>query len=167
MYFLDRRDRLFLRTSTEPISRQARSETTAASSQPSHPPAKRHSTREKPPLVDDDGKTLWVSPTHGSPLDLAYLSPGAQIIAVLRPAALLQHPEGEKVRAALGPTGQAEIKFVEQMTGMRLTDMEQLIVGCQASSDGKWMVTFVVHTPQISFPAMLLATATRRDRKKT
>ncbi len=140
----------------QPISQQARSETTVASSQPSHPPAKKDSTSEKTPLVDDDGKTLWVSPTNGPPLDLAYLSPGAQIIAVLRPAALLQHPEGEKLRAALGPAGQAEIKFVEQVAGIRLIDIERLVVGCQASSDGKWTITFVVHTPKsVSRDALL------------
>src|SRR4051812_12550519 len=33
-----------------------------------------------------DIKPLWESPTDGDPLNLGYLSPGAQIIAVLRPA---------------------------------------------------------------------------------
>jgi hypothetical protein len=112
----------------------------------SHLKVKSHPTNEKKEsLVDDDGKTLWVSPTDGRPLDLGYLSPGAQIIAVLRPMALLKHPEGEKVRTALGPEGQRGMDYVEQVTGVHLIDMEQLIVGGQAMSDGKWMVTFVVH----------------------
>ena len=37
----------------------------------------------------------YLRPT-GEPLNLGYLSPGAQIIAVLRPAALLEHPEARK-----------------------------------------------------------------------
>src|SRR5262245_11002384 len=39
-------------------------------------PAAAEGTADAPdevPLVDDDGHTLWVSPTHGPPLDLAYL----------------------------------------------------------------------------------------------
>ena len=120
------------------------------------PQKNRDSKSSEPPLVDDDGKTLWVSPTHGRPLKLAYLSPGAQLIAVLRPAALLKHPEGEKVRAALGPNGQSQIDFVEQTTGVHLADMAQLIIGGQVTSDGKWLVTFVVHaTNPISQDALL------------
>src|SRR4051812_35586331 len=58
-----------------------------------------------PPIVDDDGKTLWVSPTNGKPLGLGYLPPGAQIIVAARPAALLKNAERNKVVAALGPLG--------------------------------------------------------------
>lgn len=100
---------------------------------------------DQSPLIDDDGKSLWVSPTDGKPLDLGYLSPGSQIIVTMRPAALLKHPEGEKVRAALGPVAQAGIEFVESSTGTSLADMERLIVGCQAKSDGQWHSMLVVH----------------------
>jgi len=84
----------------------------AETTPPKQQEGKAQPPRENPSLVDDDGKTLWVSPTSGPPLDLAYLSPGAQILAVLRPAALLKPPEGEKVRAALGPVAQAAIERV-------------------------------------------------------
>src|SRR5688572_11130611 len=63
-------------------------------------------------LVDDDGETLWSSPTDGVPLQLAYLPPGVQIVVALRPAALIEHPEWEKVYAALEPTGQRGIRYV-------------------------------------------------------
>jgi hypothetical protein len=111
----------------------------------SKPQSKKEPASKDSSLVSDDGKTLWVSPTHGPAVDLAYLSPGAQIIAVLRPAALLKHPEGEKVRAALGPAGQKEIERIEQLIGLRLDDVERLVVGAEATSSGKWLVTFVVH----------------------
>lgn len=126
--------------------RLKRHEPAVAVSPKSHLQVKKNATKEKEPLIDDDGKTLWVSPTSGRPLDLGYLSPGAQIIGVLRPAALLKHPEGEKVRAALGPEGQRVMEYIEQLTGMHLSDMEQLIIGGQAMSDGKWIVTFVVRS---------------------
>jgi hypothetical protein len=96
------------------------------------------------PLIDDDGKTLWESPTNGKPLDLAYLSPGAQIIVAMRPEALLKHAEGEKIRTALGPLGQSGIEFVETAAGMPLTDMERLVVGCHINSEGTWQTTLVV-----------------------
>lgn len=127
--------------SPQPVKHEttiAVAETLAAQPENSVPPT-------DSPLIDDDGKTLWTSPTHGKPLSLGWLSPGAQIIAVLRPAALLKHPEGEKVVASLGPNGKDGIAFVEQLAGLRLAEMDQLIVGAQATSDGSWSVSLVVH----------------------
>ena len=46
-------------------------------------------------FVDDDGRTLWASPTAGNPLELSYLPAGVQIIVALRPKAIADHPEGE------------------------------------------------------------------------
>ena len=98
------------------------------------------------PVIDDDGKTLWVSPTEGKPLDLSWLSPGAQIIVSLRPAALLKMDEGEKVRAALGPVGQQAIDDIERTTAIPLVEMDRLVVGCQTAADSKWSATIVVHS---------------------
>src|SRR5262245_16821019 len=99
----------------------------------------------EPMLVDDDGKSLWNSPTHGKPLNLGWLSPGAQIIAVLRPAALVKHPEGEKILAALGPDGKLGVEYIEKSTTLLISEIEQLIIGAQTASDGKWSLTFVAH----------------------
>jgi hypothetical protein len=92
---------------------------------------------------------LWESPTSGHPLNLGYLSPGAQIIAVLRPAVLLAHPEAGKIRAALGPAGQRAIECLEQTTIAHLTAMDQLIIGGQVTSAGNWLLTYVVHTKKV------------------
>src|SRR3954452_773216 len=100
---------------------------------------------EAPTIVDDDGKSQWVSPTHGKPLDLAYLSPGAQIIVALRPAELLKQGEGEKIRQALGPLGQHAIETVEHVTTLPLNEIDRLLVGCQISSAGEWSITYVAH----------------------
>ncbi len=97
-------------------------------------------------LIDDDGQTLWTSPTHGQRLNLAYLPPGSQIIFALRPAALAAHPEGVKVVTALGPLGKRGVEWSKQMTGMALRDIDQLLVGSQAASDGTWNVSLVVRT---------------------
>ena len=100
----------------------------------------------KPPsdLIDDDGRTLWVSPTDGRPLDLAYLPPGVEIVLALRPAELLAHPEGEKVLAALGPAGAAAQAAVERSTGTNLREIERLLVGWQVEADGSYVATLVV-----------------------
>ena len=97
-------------------------------------------------LVDDDGQTLWVSPTDGPPLELAYLPPGVEIIVALRPAKLLAHPEGEKIVAALGPLGALAIASVEQAAGAKLADVERLLVGWQVARDGSHLATLVVTT---------------------
>ncbi len=111
----------------------------------------------QPPLIDDDDKTLWVSPTNGKPLDLAYLSPGAQVVLALRPAEFRKHAEGEKVLAALGPAGQHAIELVEHTTTVPLAEMERLVAGCQATGDGNWLATFVVHAVQPITNESLLA----------
>src|SRR3954466_8133172 len=53
---------------------------TPAVAPPPNPATPPKPVAEERAIVDDDGKSLWVSPTNGKPLDLAYLSPGAQII---------------------------------------------------------------------------------------
>jgi serine/threonine protein kinase len=80
-------------------------------------------------LVADDGKTLWASPTNGAPIVLDYLPSGAQVIVVLRPAALLGSPEGPKLLTALGPAGAALQSQLQATLGVPLTEVEQLIVG--------------------------------------
>jgi hypothetical protein len=108
--------------------------------------AKKAAKAAKAAARADDSPPLWASPTDGRPLNLGYLAPGAQLIAVLRPAALLGHPEAEKIRAALGPAGQQGIESMEQATIARLTSMDRLIIGGQVTSAGKWLVTYVVRT---------------------
>jgi hypothetical protein len=100
----------------------------------------------KPQAAESDTKSLWVSPTNGKPLNLGYLSPGAQIIGVLRPHSLLAHPEADKIRAALGPEGQRGIEAIEKVTVARLSSIDQLVIGAQANSAGQWLVTYVVRT---------------------
>ena len=112
-------------------------------SQPSATKAAKNAKSSVAPKTDNP---LWVSPTSGPPLNLGYLPPGAQIIVVLRPSALLAHPEAEKIRAALGPAGQRGIAAVERDAIALLASMDQLIIGGQVTSAGKWLVTYVVRT---------------------
>lgn len=97
-------------------------------------------------VIDDDGKTLWASPTHGPPLELAYLPPGVEIILAVRPAELNSHPEGAKVVAALGPAGTNAIASLEEKYGVKLGDIERLIVGWRVQAVGTLVATTVVAT---------------------
>jgi len=54
-------------------------------------------------LVDDDGQTLWESPTKGENIAIEFTPPDAQMFLFLRPKAITQDPEGAKVLRALGP----------------------------------------------------------------
>ncbi len=108
------------------------------------PVATKKTTLTRQPLRDDDGKTLWASPTAGSPLSLAFLPPGSQIMLALRPAALLGHSEGPKVIAALGPSGALGIQWIEKTTHLSLDQIDRLLVGMQVNFEGAWESTLVV-----------------------
>jgi hypothetical protein len=95
------------------------------------------------PLIDDDGTTLWASPTDSPPLDLSCLPPGPQIVLALRPAALAAHPEGEKVVAALGPFAVRGPKTIEERIGLPLREIDRLIIGWRVTLDGEWGATLV------------------------
>lgn len=99
-------------------------------------------------VIDDDGESLWVSPTDGRPLDLAYLPPGVEIILALRPRAILSTGEAAKIVAALGPDGEAVIGTVEKSVGVPLHEVERLLVGWQVDRDGNYIPTFVVTTAE-------------------
>ncbi|MEX0676315.1 MAG: protein kinase [Pirellulales bacterium] len=79
-------------------------------------------------VVDDDGQTLWVSPTAGRPLDVAYLPSGTQVVLVLRLAELLDTPEGSKLLDALGPGGKWVETELRSTLGVEPGDVEQLTV---------------------------------------
>ena len=54
-------------------------------------------------------------------------------------------------------SGSAESNSLRQPTGMPLTEMERLVVGCQINSDGNWQTTFVVRASKPITSESLLA----------
>jgi hypothetical protein len=93
-------------------------------------------------LIEDDGKTLWASPTHGDPLELAFLPPGVQVVVAMRPEALAEHPEGEKILDALGPIGLRARGFLNEVLMVPM-GVEHCVVGFHLSGDGNWQVALV------------------------
>jgi len=122
----------------------------AANENPDPPvdlPPKQDPQPQRPPvqLIRDNGRALWVSPTQGQPLKLRYLPPGVQVFMTIRPAELFISEEGERLRAALGPTGQAYLELLEQTTRFDVGDLEQVVIGLQAERGGAMQASLVVH----------------------
>jgi hypothetical protein len=88
----------------------------------------------------DETTLQWVSPTSGEPISLEFVPAGTQTLLHLRPAQLLAHPEGEKVLAALGPWGAQSIVTVERWSGLKLDDIDALLVALQRADDS-WQCT--------------------------
>lgn len=83
--------------------------------------------------VKDDGQTLWSSPTAGQPISLKYVPPGAQLFLVTRPSALMSREEGQRVLKALGPKFVSGRQSWETASGVKLDDVEQLIIALYAN----------------------------------
>ncbi len=95
-------------------------------------------------LVEDDGKTLWVSPTEGGAIDLSYLPPGVQVVVAVRPAAIAENADGAKAIEAAMPILQRDLKLVwNDLRG--LSDADRLVLGFGIDSAGVWKVSEVVH----------------------
>ena len=99
-------------------------------------------------LVADDGKSLWVSPTAGEPLELGYLLPGTQLVLQVRVADLLAHAEGKKVLDAFGPWGAQMIEQIREATGAELAEIESLLLGIRLTQRGSLDYACRIHLMQ-------------------
>ena len=93
-------------------------------------------------IVNDDGESLWVSPTNGTAIPLTHIPSGTQLILHLRPAEILAHPEGEKIVAALGPWGTSAIEKFETDTGIPLKEVESLTIAVHPTITGDLHTTW-------------------------
>jgi serine/threonine protein kinase len=124
-----------------------------------------------PPVVDATAKTpveplepiwtpdgaMWSSPTHGKPIDVAFLAPGSEAVIVLRPADLLKHPQGELLLdpKVLGPLAEWVRTELPAMSGASLENIVQVVIGLLEST-GKTRVALVVHVKEPVPEAALL-----------
>ncbi len=90
--------------------------------------------------TDKDEIPQWDSPTTGKPISLKFVPSGTQAILHLRPAELVAHDEGEKVLAALGPWGEWAIQQIELSSGMKLAEIETLLIALHRDDDA-WQCT--------------------------
>lgn len=101
-------------------------------------------TRESNPA----GDVLWQSPTQGEPIALDLLPGGAQTFLIVRPAALLAVPEGQRVLRALGPEFLTQRSAWEKAAGIPWEEVDQLIVGLYANGGEPPRVACVVRPRQ-------------------
>ncbi len=89
-------------------------------------------------VVDEaDAELLWVSPTAGPPISLAYAPAGTQCLVLLHPALLTAHPEGEKVLAALGPWGLGAVDAMRSLTGAEFAELDTALVAILVDDRGE------------------------------
>ncbi len=124
---------------------------------PLRPPVRRP---EKPGFqeVDDDGSSLWASPTSGEPINVRYLPPGAQAFIAVRPSALLNSTEGNKVVDAFGPWGQAAKDHIQAVVGIDPGRIEQLTVGFYVNDSGAVTAAYMVRFNEAIEEAVLTGT---------
>jgi hypothetical protein len=91
---------------------------------------------------------IWQSPTSGAPLNLAYLAPGAQVVLALRPAALVQHAEWEKLKdpRTFGQLSEWLTADLPKYAATPLENIELVIVGLLDASPAPPNWAMVVHT---------------------
>jgi hypothetical protein len=95
-------------------------------------------------ILPDDGQLLWASPTSGPPLDLKYSPPGAQAFFAFRPADIVASPHGSQAMQALGPRFEAMVKSWEAAAGMKLDEIDQIVVSLHENSGQAPRVACVV-----------------------
>ncbi len=117
-------------------------------------------------MIDDDGQTLWASPTSGSPIDLNHLPAGAEAILVFRPAELAGSVEGAKMLEAIGPASATAAQEIHAITHCELAEIEQLQIGLYPVDTGPIRAAFVVRlAPSVTSEAWTerLANPTRAE----
>ncbi|MCA9176423.1 MAG: serine/threonine protein kinase [Planctomycetales bacterium] len=109
------------------------------------------------PLASDDGQSLWGSPTLGSPLSLDYLPRGGYVYIASRPADLLSTDAGSQVLQAMGEHFGQQLSAWEQQSGVKLAEIDSLLISMQDNGDAFPRPCFVVRLRQAAAKADLLA----------
>lgn len=153
-------------TSTNTLAKGGNGETTTPAVPPVTTPGTESAGPQSPPatevgfqqkVVPDDGSLLWASPTTGGSVSFRCVPPVPQVFLIVRPADLLASGEGAKVLEALGPAFAAERTKWETAAGVKLDQIEQLIVTLH-NNDAKFPRTsFVVKTKEPIAEDQLLA----------
>ncbi|MDH3719653.1 MAG: protein kinase, partial [Planctomycetota bacterium] len=102
-------------------------------------------------VIGDDGRTLWASPTLGSPPDLRYIPVGAQTVFMLRTADLFSEGSGKGLLAAMGPAGGWLADWIKTETTFELDEIERLDIALYAPEAGEIEYSLVVY-PSESLP---------------
>ena len=78
--------------------------------------------------TEDDGKTLWTTPTQGTNRRLRYLPPGPQMILMLNGQNLARAP-WDRVRSVAGEPANAAVDALIAISGFSIGDIEWIDLG--------------------------------------
>jgi len=95
-------------------------------------------------LIDDDGETLWASPTKGQPIDLAWTPPGAQLFITIEVADLLANEHGLTIIQAFGPEVSATLSTFESATGVGLDKVDRVVLSWLEDEQGQGTTPSIV-----------------------
>lgn len=79
-------------------------------------------------IVQDDGETIWETPTLGPRLDLEYLPPAPKIILHFRPKQVLAMAEGQRLRKAMGDGIAAAVEQFSASIGMSIDELDEILI---------------------------------------
>lgn len=109
------------------------------------------------PLIEEDGQSLWASPTQGEPWSLALVPPEPLLIVALRPAQIMASPEAQKIIKALGPEIEKLIaQWPAQAAGWSWSEIDQLIISLHGSDSATLRPAFVIGLSSPIAPPELL-----------
>jgi serine/threonine protein kinase len=117
-------------------------------------------TKETEPtqtVVDDpQGELLWASPTQGAPFKLTLVPPAGQLFMLIRPASLLDSEPGQLTLDALGPRFNTIRTQWEQEAGVKLADIETMVMTLHDNDEAFPRPSFVIQLKEAQQQDQLL-----------
>ena len=117
-------------------------------------------TKETEPtqtVVDDpQGELLWASPTQGAPFKLTLVPPAGQLFMLIRPASLLDSEPGQLTLDALGPRFNTIRSQWEQEAGVKLADIETMVMTLHDNDEAFPRPSFVIQLKEAQQQDQLL-----------
>jgi hypothetical protein len=95
----------------------------------------RHASADEAQLIEDDGKTLWASPTAGAPLIATFWPNDVKLVIAVRLADLLASDEGQRVYQALGPRIGGMVDLLQSSTQRKLSDFASIVLAASPEGD--------------------------------
>ena len=88
-------------------------------------------------LIEDDGQSLWESPTQGTALDFKQVPNSPRLLITIRPSDLLKAPEGALLFNALGPAFSDATNEWQALTGIDLERIQSLTISLHDAAAGQ------------------------------
>ncbi len=99
-----------------------------------------------PVLSEDDGVSLWASPTSGSPWLFELVPPAPLLVLAVRPSDIEASAEGRRLLKALGPEiEQLVARWPQQESGLAWGDVRQLLVSLHENDSGQFEMAMVAY----------------------